>query len=268
MITTFNPAVHTNNSNNALMAYLNPSTANTTLPVTQQTQQLTPTYRTSNLPSFTATNPSTTGTSIFANQVPPTGMNLQFAESPVPQNYGVVPPLSSGSGSGNPELQGLDQLLASANQYVTTIPSSSSSAVASPTAIPTTAPRQASIQQEPPTIVLTGDALKQLQEGQNRTKETEENPETQEVLIERTMDLENKITEAKRESKTSETLEEIASLEKQLAEVKDPNKQTDWPERLRKLEAEIASLKSSKKPDVAKTNVPKPTVKPNVPKGK
>jgi hypothetical protein len=165
MITTFNPAVPTNNSNNALMAYLNPSTANTTLPVTQQTQQLTPTYRTSNLPSFTATNPSTTGTSIFANQVPPTGMNLQFAESPVPQNYGVVPPPSPD----NSVLQGLDQLLASANQYVTTIPSSSSSAVASPTAIPTTAPRQASIPQASPTIVLTVDALKQLQKGKNRT---------------------------------------------------------------------------------------------------
>jgi len=140
-------------------------------------------------------------------------MNLQFAESPVPQNYGVVPPLSSGSGSGNPELQGLDQLLASANQYVTTIPSSSST-VASPTAIPTTAPRQASIPQASPTIVLTGDALKQLQEGQNRPEETEEteenpdtpeNPETQEALIARTKDLEDKITKAKRESKTSET---------------------------------------------------------------
>lgn len=266
MITTFNPAVPTNNSNNALMAYLNPSTANTTLPVTQQTQQLTPTYRTSNLPSFTATNPSTTGTSIFANQVPPTGMNLQFAESPVPQNYGVVPPLSSGSGSGNPELQGLDQLLASANQYVTTIPSSSS-AVASPTAIPTTAPRQASIPQASPTIVL----IKQLQEGQNRPEETEEteenpdtpeNPETQEALIARTKDLEDKITKAKLESKTSETLKKIASLEQQLADVKDPNKQADLLGRLRKLEAEIASLKSSKKPDVAKTNVPKPAAKP------
>ncbi|MCE2930810.1 MAG: hypothetical protein LW809_05430, partial [Vampirovibrionales bacterium] len=73
---------------------------------------------------------------------------------------------------------------------------------------------------------------------------------------------------AKRESKTSETLEKIASLEKQLAEVKDPNKQTDLPERLRKLEAEIARLKSHENKGVANANVPKPTVKPNVPKGK
>jgi hypothetical protein len=250
-------------NNPTLYNFLNPNNQATPQINTVQNQQVsalsfpqTPNTGMNPLSFNGASLVNTSGNSVFANQIPPNGTNPMFA-TPA-SNTGM----SNGLGfDPNAITTGFEQ---QANQFLAQIPPSSPTG-AGTTGIPANAPRQASIPSLVPqgsnTIVLTAGAIEKLQQGQNPTGATAEDPESEEALVARTKKLEDELKEAKGAFGTSETLEKIASLEEELARLKDTKNQTNLTERLKGLEAQIASLKEKK--EAPKTPVAK---KPPVPK--
>ncbi|MFN9692036.1 MAG: hypothetical protein ACK551_08065 [Vampirovibrionales bacterium] len=256
-------------NNNALLSLLTSNNPTTTAVAGQpQTpsipQQQTFGFPTVNaaanpLPSFSGAAANGTGSSIFAGlmnpntqqgQTPLTGTNPMFAQ----------PATTAPSGNDALGLAGLDQLLAGANQFVASMPPSLAGASAAGGISPT-APRQAvaPAPQGSPTIVLTPGALKELQEGQNLSEATAENPETQAALNAKIEALTAEINKQEGLPKSTEALAKIASLETQLAELQDAQNKTGWQTRVETLEDQIRALK-----DKATATTPKPKTSPVV----
>jgi hypothetical protein len=254
--------------NNALLSLLTPNNPTTTAvaaqPQTSSTPQHTLGFPTVNaaaslLPSFSGTPANG---SIFAGLMNPAGTNSPFTQQGQTPLAGMntMPAATAPSGSDALGLAGLDQLLAGANKFVSSMPPSLAGASAAGGISPT-APRQAvaPAPQGSPTIVLTPGALKELQKGQDSTAGTEENPETQEALNAKIEALTAEIKGRKGLPGSTEALAKIASLETQLAELKDAQNKTGWQTRVETLEDQIRGLK-----DKATATTPKPKNSPVV----
>jgi hypothetical protein len=256
--------------NNALLSLLTPNNPTTTAvaaqPQTSSTPQHTLGFPNGNtaaslLPSFSGTPANG---SIFAGLMNPAGTISPFTQQGQTPLAGMNPMPAATAPSGNDALglAGLDQLLAGANQFVASMPPSSAGAGAA--GISPSASRQAvaPAPQGSPTIVLTGAALKELQEGQVSSAGTEENPETQEALNAKIEALTAEIKGSKGLPGSTEALAKITSLENQLVELQKTKTATGWQTRVETLEAQIKDLR-------AKTTdtTPKPTPRPVVAQG-
>ncbi len=245
--------------NNALLSLLNSNNPTTTAvaaqPLTPSTPQQTFGFTTGNaaaslLPSFSGAPANGTGSSIFAGLMNPAGTNSRFTQQGQTPLTGMntMPAATAPSGSDALGLAGLDQLLAGANQYASTMQTS-------PTGVntagipPANAPRSASFAplapqgQGSPMIVLTGDALAKLQEGQNPTEARDADPETQEALNAKIKELEAKITKAKGTPSSDSELR-IVALERQLAEARINQNDSALQARLDDAEKQIRALKA------------------------
>jgi hypothetical protein len=253
--------------NNALLSLLTPNNPTTTAvaaqPQTSSTPQHTLGFPNGNtaaslLPSFSGTPANTTGSSIFAGLMNPAGTISPFTQQGQTPLAGMnpMPAATAPSGSDALGLAGLDQLLAGANQFASSMPPSLAGAGAAGGISPTLAQRQAlaPAPQGSPTIVLTGDALAKLQEGQNPSEAMAENPETQAALNAKIEALRAKIEEQEGLPKSTEALAKITSLENQLAELQKTKTPTGWQTRVETLEAQIRDLKAK-----ATATTPKPT---------
>jgi hypothetical protein len=178
-----------------------------------------------------------------------TGTNPMFAQ----------PATRAPSGNNDLGLAGLEQFLIGVNQYIASKPPSSAGASTAGGISPTLAPRQAvtAAPQGSPMIVLTGDALAKLQEGQNSTGATQSSPEDLdlEAKIEK---LEAEITEAKGTPSSDSELK-IVALEKKLAEAKINKKGSALQARLDYAEEQIRALKKGA-PIAKSTATPRPVV--------
>ena len=253
--------------NNALLSLLTPNNPTTTAVAAQpqipSTPQQTFGFATGNaaaspLPTFSG---ASANGSIFAGlmnpntqqgQTPLTGTNPMFAQ----------PATTAPSGSDALGLGGLEQFLTGVNQYLASKPPSLAGASTAGGISPTLAPRQAiaAAPQDSPMIVLTGDALAKLQEGQNPTEARDADPETQVELNAKIEALTAKIKEQKGLSGSTESLAKIALLENQLAELQKTNTQTEWQTRVETLEGQIRALKAKATPIAKSTPRPRPVV--------
>ena len=259
-------------NNNALLSLFTSNNPTTTAvaaqPQTSSIPQQTFGFTTGNaaanaLPSFSGAPANGTGSSIFAGLMNPAGTNSRFTQQGQTPLTGMnnMPAATAPSGSDALGLAGLDQLLAGANQFVSSMPPSLAGASTAGSISPTLAPRQAvaAAPQGSPMIVLTGDTLAKLQAGQISTRATAENTETQAELNAKIEALTAEIKEEEGLPGSSEALAKIASLETQLAQLQKTNTQTGWETRVKTLEEQIRALK--KGPPIAKsTPTPRPVV--------
>jgi hypothetical protein len=254
-------------NNNVLLSLLTPNNPTTTAvaaqPQTSSTPQHTLGFPNGNtaaslLPSFSGTPANG---SIFAGLMNPAGTNSPFTQQGQTPLAGMntMPAATAPSGTDALGLAGLDQLLAGANKFASSMPPSLAGA-STAGGISPTAPRSAALPTTPQTIALVlplGYDPKQLQQGQNPTEEAQSSPEDLDLEA-KIKKLEAEITEAKGTPSSDSELR-IVALEKKLAEAKINKNGSALQARLDYAEEQIRALKKGA-PIAKSTATPRPVV--------